>query len=129
MFGKVTVAQAYLTDINTAAQEIDRVLEQCWTQKKPVYIRLPTDMVLKRLDSTLLTCPLKLDVVSISADLELSIVENILELISTSKSPVVLVDANVSRYRVNTLPDNSKGFLINIRFWKKSISWFENLAS
>ncbi|KAJ5032764.1 uncharacterized protein L3040_009356 [Drepanopeziza brunnea f. sp. 'multigermtubi'] len=100
MFKRVTVAQTYLDDITTAAQEVDRVLEQCWIQKRPVYIRLPTDMATKPLDKTLLDIPLNLEPVANNADAELSVVETLLELIHSSKRPVFLVDANVSRYRV-----------------------------
>lgn len=40
---EVTVAQATLTPDNAAA-EIDRVLGECWTQRRPVYLRLPGDV-------------------------------------------------------------------------------------
>ncbi|MBE1486693.1 indolepyruvate decarboxylase [Plantactinospora soyae] len=40
---EVTVAQATLTPGNAEA-EIDRVLDACWTQQRPVYLRLPGDV-------------------------------------------------------------------------------------
>ncbi|AVT34372.1 thiamine pyrophosphate-binding protein [Plantactinospora sp. BC1] len=40
---EVTVAQATLTAGN-ATVEIDRVLRECWTQQRPVYLRLPGDV-------------------------------------------------------------------------------------
>lgn len=41
----VTIDQAVLTDPETAADEIDRVLEACIREKKPVYIEVPRDKV------------------------------------------------------------------------------------
>ncbi|MEE6259282.1 alpha-keto acid decarboxylase family protein [Plantactinospora sonchi] len=40
---EVTVAQATLSPGNADA-EIDRVLGECWTQRRPVYLRLPGDV-------------------------------------------------------------------------------------
>lgn len=45
IFEKITCASAVLDDPATALAEIDRVLEACWSQKRPVYIELPRDMV------------------------------------------------------------------------------------
>lgn len=41
IFRKITAAQTLLDNPMTAQQEIDRVLEQCYSQKKPVYIEIP----------------------------------------------------------------------------------------
>lgn len=100
MFKRVTVAQALLDDLSTAAQEVDRALEQCWIQKKPVYIRLPTDMVEKQLDAGLLQTPLHLEPRANNAGDELALVEHVLGLIHAAQNPVLLIDAHVSRYRV-----------------------------
>ena len=45
VFEKVTAACAEITDPDTAFREIDRVLDVCFRQKRPVYIELPRDMV------------------------------------------------------------------------------------
>ncbi|RLS35911.1 MAG: alpha-keto acid decarboxylase family protein [Planctomycetota bacterium] len=45
VFGKVTAACAEITDPDTAFREIDRVLDVCFRQKRPVYIELPRDMI------------------------------------------------------------------------------------
>ncbi|MFC3505312.1 alpha-keto acid decarboxylase family protein [Micromonospora krabiensis] len=44
---EVTVAQTTLTTEN-APDEIDRVLAECWSQQRPVYVRLPGDVVRAR---------------------------------------------------------------------------------
>jgi TPP-dependent 2-oxoacid decarboxylase len=40
-------SQAYLDDVTTAPGEIDRVLRDAYLSARPVYLMLPTDMVLK----------------------------------------------------------------------------------
>ncbi|MCN0179909.1 alpha-keto acid decarboxylase family protein [Salinispora arenicola] len=45
MAREVTVAQASLTP-ECALQEIDRVLAECWSQQRPVYIRIPGDVAI-----------------------------------------------------------------------------------
>lgn len=41
--GQVTVAQTSLAP-ECALREIDRVLSECWSQQRPVYIRIPADV-------------------------------------------------------------------------------------
>lgn len=45
IFKHITIDQAVLDDPNTAADEIDRVLDACLWHKKPVYIEIPRDCV------------------------------------------------------------------------------------
>ncbi len=45
VFERLTAAQAVLDDPETAAREIDRVLETALRAKRPVYLELPRDMV------------------------------------------------------------------------------------
>ncbi len=47
-FKSITLASAILTNPETAAHEIDRVLYLAASRKRPVYIELPRDMVLKK---------------------------------------------------------------------------------
>jgi indolepyruvate decarboxylase len=44
IFEEVTCATTALTNISTAADEINRVIEACMTLKRPVYIEIPLDM-------------------------------------------------------------------------------------
>ncbi len=103
MFERVTVTQANLEDINIANQEVDRVLEQCWILKKPVYIRLPTDMAEQQLEAGLLRSLLHLDPPLNDLDVESSVINSILDLIHTAKYPIFLVHANASRYGVGNV--------------------------
>ena len=45
MFARVTVDSTQLTNPHTAPDEIDRVLVNCLSERLPVYIELPVDMV------------------------------------------------------------------------------------
>lgn len=45
LFKQITIDQAILDDPKTAADEIDRVINNCILQAKPVYIEIPRDMV------------------------------------------------------------------------------------
>lgn len=45
VFEEITVASALINNPQTAAQEIDRILNAALTYKRPVYIELPRDMV------------------------------------------------------------------------------------
>jgi indolepyruvate decarboxylase len=49
IFQKLTCAQCVLNDPKKAQSEIDRVLRACLHEKRPVYIELPRDLVLKEL--------------------------------------------------------------------------------
>lgn len=124
------MAQAKLMDINTAAQEIDRVLEACWRLRRPVYIRLPTDMVTQKLDATLLDTPLGLEPLSNKVEAESAIVDKILDLLHEAKNPVFLVDANASRFRACISRSiHSFCLLTESRYLMKSTSWFGNQDS
>jgi indolepyruvate decarboxylase len=45
MYQKVTIDSVQLTNPHTAPDEIDRVLSHCLSEKLPVYIEIPVDMV------------------------------------------------------------------------------------
>lgn len=45
MFTMITCAQTMLSDPSTCAIEIDRVLNACIREKKPIYVGVPSDMI------------------------------------------------------------------------------------
>lgn len=100
IYEHVTVAQANLVDPATAAAEIDRVLRTCYIEARPVYIALPTDMVTKPLDASLLKTPLDLTVPRNDPQAEEHLVKLILDKLYAAKNPVVLVDAGAHRHNV-----------------------------
>jgi indolepyruvate decarboxylase len=98
MFKEVTVAQTMLTEEN-AAEEIDRVLRECWLQKRPVHINIPADVSYKEIDApkTALNLP---EPVSDPAQLN-KFLQKAAEELNKANSPFILADYEVNRYRLN----------------------------
>ncbi|MGW9103740.1 alpha-keto acid decarboxylase family protein [Priestia megaterium] len=98
MYKEVTVAQTTLTE-ETAAEEIDRVLQECWLYKRPVYINLPSDISYKEIKVP--NSPLHLPEFESEIN-QLNTFHNLaLEKINQAKSPVILADYEVNRYHLN----------------------------
>jgi pyruvate decarboxylase len=93
-----TVAQANLHDPKTAAAEIDATLRKCWIQRRPVYIELPTDMVLKEINATPLATPIDLSYPLNDPEEERVAVQTVLDRLYKAKRPVCLVDGCVTRH-------------------------------
>ncbi|KAF8650164.1 hypothetical protein AX16_005398 [Volvariella volvacea WC 439] len=53
-----TIAQALLTDADHAGYHIDRILVECITKARPVYLTLPTDLVNEAISADRLQIPL-----------------------------------------------------------------------
>ncbi|PVH84050.1 pyruvate decarboxylase [Cadophora sp. DSE1049] len=89
---EITIAQADLVDVEKAPAEIDRVLRACYVESRPVYIQLPTDMVTKTVDASLLETPIDL---SPSPAVQLY----------AAQRPVVLVNGGVQKRRITGVVD------------------------
>lgn len=95
MFQEVTVAQTLLSQEN-AAQEIDRVLLACLTEKRPVHITLPIDVYDKPANKP--KNPLH-DEVAISNQEALNqMLSEMTPLIDKASQPVILAGYEVNRY-------------------------------
>jgi TPP-dependent 2-oxoacid decarboxylase len=100
IYQEMTVAQALLTEHN-ACQEIDRVLQAGWSEKLPVYIRLPKEV--EALPAHPPTTKLVLaEPVSDPAHLE-AFLARLLPLLTAAHHPVMLVDFPVGRYHLTEL--------------------------
>ncbi|KAJ7254390.1 thiamine diphosphate-binding protein [Mycena haematopus] len=89
-----TISQAILTEANTAAAEIDRVLTDCITRARPVYLTLPTNLT----QDPALTAPSSND-----PDMEAFVLDEIVKLVEEAADEVViLVDACAIRHDVRT---------------------------
>ncbi len=96
IFKRVTVDAALLLDARTAPQEIDRVLSNCITHKRPVYLEIPVDLVdapCAELLDPLIPAPRSSD-----PDALAEAVEEAAELINTARDPVILVGVEVKRF-------------------------------
>ncbi|WP_026678948.1 alpha-keto acid decarboxylase family protein [Fictibacillus gelatini] len=98
MFKEVTVAQTTLTREN-AAEEIDRVLQECWLYKRPVYINLPSDISYKEIEAP--KTPLALRNFKSETEELNKFIDLALNKINEAKFPVILADYEVNRYDMN----------------------------
>jgi indolepyruvate decarboxylase len=98
IFKEVTVAQTTLTEEN-AADEIDRVLKECWLYKRPVYINLPSDISYKEIKAP--KSPLQLPEFKSEINQLNTFLNHTLKKINQAKFPVILADYEVNRYHLN----------------------------
>jgi len=94
---QVTAAQARLTPRN-AAGEIDRLILTAWREKLPVYMEVPSDIT--HLDIEVPTDPLILAMAPSDPERLSSCIAAIAGRMAVAKSPVILVDADASRFAV-----------------------------
>lgn len=104
IYSRVTVAQAILHDASTATALIDSTLRECWIKQKPVYIELPTNMVTVEVDATPLEKPIDLSQENPEKD-EQAAVSAILQRLYQAQQPILLIDALVSRFRLDSEVD------------------------
>ncbi|WP_104757790.1 alpha-keto acid decarboxylase family protein [Helicobacter salomonis] len=96
MYEEVTVAQTILNKQN-AQHEIDRVLGECYLQKKPVYIGMPVDVPNLQIEvSASIQYKPKSDQNILNA-----FIEAVTQEIERSKAQIVLADYEVNRYSLN----------------------------
>ncbi|KIY74163.1 pyruvate decarboxylase [Cylindrobasidium torrendii FP15055 ss-10] len=107
-------ATANLVTVETAASEIDRVLTECISQARPVYLTLPTDIAYQKISSERLKVPLSALPLPNDPEVEAFVVDEISKLVEAAKGDVViLVDACCVRHdaREETLElINATGF-------------------
>jgi indolepyruvate decarboxylase len=97
VFTQITVAQAQLTPIN-AAFEIDRCILVAWTEKRPVYLELPSDIAY--LEIAVPTEPLHLAEPQSEAEQLRVSADAIVSRLKEAKAPALLVDLDAERFGV-----------------------------
>jgi pyruvate decarboxylase len=101
----ISIAQTNLMDPATAPEEIDRVLQACYVNSRPVYIQLPADMVMEEVDAKLLDTPIIVEPPSSDHETENLAAELILRKLYAAKRPTLLLDAGAQRHRVESLTE------------------------
>ncbi len=96
----VSQDSCFLKDVHNAPFEIDRVIRSAYIHQKPTYLAFPSNLVDCKVPASLLDTPIDLSAQPNDEESEDEVVENILNLISKAKNPVVLVDACASRHHV-----------------------------
>ncbi|KAJ7780574.1 pyruvate decarboxylase [Mycena maculata] len=98
-----SISQAIITDKNTAASEIDRVLTDCITRARPVYLTLPTNLVYEKISSERLKIPLSRLPPPNDPDVEAFVIDEIAKLVEEAADDVIiLVDACAIRHDVRS---------------------------
>lgn len=87
-----TCAQANLTNPNTAPEEIDRVIQQCLTQNRPVYIELPTDLVKAKVSPHRLKQHLGDPLIENNPIIEQHVIKELYHYIQHAERPVLIID-------------------------------------
>ncbi len=95
MYRNVTVAQVLISK-NDAAAKIDKALVECWQKKRPIYIGLPSDLVLEKIPAP--KRPLNLNYPKSNKDAVKECVARIAKIISKAKAPVILADLCADRH-------------------------------
>ncbi|KNZ80941.1 Pyruvate decarboxylase [Termitomyces sp. J132] len=96
-----TYSQAFLRNKEHAPDEIDRVLTDCITKARPVYLALPTDLVSAKISSRRLRIPLNRNPPAEDPRLQSSVLDLVVKHFQEAEGDaVVLVDACAIRYDV-----------------------------
>ncbi|KAK9486913.1 thiamine diphosphate-binding protein [Lipomyces starkeyi] len=103
MSAPVRCVCAALDDVDTLAEEVDRVLITIWRKSLPGYIYVPLDIVNAPVPKYKLDVELKLKIINPDPSLEDALVLDILDAIYKSKSPTILVDILARRHRSRKL--------------------------
>ncbi|KAG6830708.1 hypothetical protein H0H92_015184 [Tricholoma furcatifolium] len=94
-----TLSQAMLRNTNNAASEIDRVLIDCMTKARPVYLSLPTDLVSAKISTERLRTPLTRSPPHNDEQIESFVLDLIVKQFEEAEGDaVVLVDACTIRH-------------------------------
>ena len=103
MSDQVRRTHTVLTNEETMAQEIDRVIEEGARSMLPVFIYVPTDVVGIPLDASRLDTPLNTETKNPDAAVEDRVVQEVLTLIRSSSNPAILADVLAIRHGAREL--------------------------
>jgi len=98
MYEKIAVASTQLINAETAPAEIDRVLSACLSHQQPVYISLPSDVVMmkcKRPDAFIFPKHAPSDKAALGEAIRES-----LEMLDKAQKPVVIGDVELIRFKL-----------------------------
>lgn len=98
IYEKITAASTELVSAETAPAEIDRVLSVCLSHQQPVYISLPSDVVMMKCSrpQTLLLPP----VPSSDPDALRESIAEAIEMLNKAQKPVVIGDVELIRFKL-----------------------------
>ncbi len=97
IYENVTVASTLLLDAKTAPAEIDRVLKECLYHKLPVYIGIPTDIVVAPCEKPKQKLEIPKRPFSDANTLQEALNEALV-MINKAERPVIVVDGEIARF-------------------------------
>ena len=97
MVKHISADTAVLTEISTAAADIDRCLNSMLYHSRPVYIGVPVDMSHRLISADGLKTPLQTELPPNDEAAETSVVDKIVQKLEQSKYPVIIMDGNAVR--------------------------------
>lgn len=98
MYEKITVASTQLVSAEMAPAEIDRVLTSCLTCQQPVYISIPSDVVMmtcKRPDAFIFPTPAPSDPDALG-----EAIKEALAMLDKAQKPIVIGDVELIRFKL-----------------------------
>jgi indolepyruvate decarboxylase len=98
MYEKITIASTQLNSAETAPAEIDRVLMACLSHQQPVYISLPSDVVVmkcNRPNPFIFPTHPKSDKEALG-----EAIKEAIKMLDNSKKPIVIGDVELIRYKL-----------------------------
>lgn len=116
----VTVRQVNVNS-STKPREIDEAIETCIRRNQPIYISLPQDLVNMPVAAAALKGPLNFDQPSNYIAVEQIVIDHIVQLLKTSKAPVLLFDAGGARDHIWIECDDLVKALPNIPYFVSSM--------
>lgn len=100
MSKKISCATTVIMDVNDAASEIDRVLNEMLYTSQPGYIGIPTDICYTNIPLFFLQTPLKTEFPPNDSKTEKEAIVEIRKLLEVSSKPIIIVDGGAVRNKV-----------------------------
>lgn len=98
MSAHISQTTGIIHDESAATKEIDRCIREAYINQRPTYLAFPSNMVEVQVSADLLKTPLDLSLPKNDEGSQEEVVDRVLELIASSKNPVILVDACAARH-------------------------------
>ncbi|SMN19977.1 similar to Saccharomyces cerevisiae YLR044C PDC1 Major of three pyruvate decarboxylase isozymes, key enzyme in alcoholic fermentation, decarboxylates pyruvate to acetaldehyde [Maudiozyma saulgeensis] len=106
MSANISQTTSVITDVTTAASEIDRCIRSTYIYQRPVYLGIPANFFELNLPASLLDTPIDLSLRPNDLEAENECVDEIIRMIHKAKSPIIISDACASRHNVKRETQN-----------------------
>lgn len=103
IYEKITIKLKVIRDLETAPLVINDLIETARITKRPVYLGIPSNFSDALIPaSTVTNLKLNLETPANNEDAENEFADNVIDLMSKAKKPIILIDACVSRHDAET---------------------------